>query len=483
MQMTSITTSIRALAVVACVGSFSSCGIIKTVAEAPGKMVAAVGPKDDKSAAQKETHFSDLARYGDLIVERVDTATREFEAGSSDVSLQLQAARWRLEAQNWTIRAVADSNPTSSLLDMIVQGTVATWLHADHWIPDVYGEVDRPMLTALQSSVDDGWNQLAQHLDAKQIASVHAVLDGWRAEHPKVTSAEVLDVPNFRSLAERGKKDDQDVGNLLGIIGLDPLSGLEPVTRQVELLRRLGERAAFFLERAPQVLGAEVDVRLLEARSTPEMRQVLLNVDTFSASVKRFADVAEKLPAALSTERQAALDQVSRELTAQREGLVHDLGTAEAPLSKLLDRTQTLLDATTHASTALTDTFHAFDALMARFEPRSAAGGTPPSSGNAGSSTSRPFDITEYTTAIERLGSTAERLDVTTKDATALIAELDQRLPEVQRVVDATAQRGESVVDHALVGALVVGLILIAAAAGAAIFVRRARAKTPAPAR
>ena len=65
------------------------------------------------------------------------------------------------------------------------------------------------------------------------------------------------------------------------------------------------------------------------------------------------------------------------------------------------------------------------------------------------------------------------RIGAAAAELRALVTELDASLPEVQRLVDEAARRGEASVDHAFRRGLQLGLILIAAAAGAALLVRR----------
>jgi hypothetical protein len=140
-------------------------------------------------------------------------------------------------------------------------------------------------------------------------------------------------------------------------------------------------------------------------------------------------------------------------------------------LREILDRSQATLDAASRTSAALTEMVKEAQAFMEQVAPKPAPGSPPPPPSPPG----KPFDINEYTAAVHELGSTAERLGATTRDVTQLLSTLDQRMPEVQRIVDSTAARGEAAVHHALLLGVIGGLILIAAAAGAAIFVRRMR--------
>ena len=77
----------------------------------------------------------------------------------------------------------------------------------------------------------------------------------------------------------------------------------------------------------------------------------------------------------------------------------------------------------------------------------------------------RPFDITEYGAAAERIGAAVHELNAT-------IATLDRNLPEVQRVLEEAAARGERTIDHAYRRVMELILLALGGAAAAVLLVR-----------
>ena len=217
-------------------------------------------------------------------------------------------------------------------------------------------------------------------------------------------------------------------------------------------------------------MGAEVEYRTLRARESKEVRQLLADTERVTTTLEGVAATAASLPEALSREREAALKQVGEELTAQRAGLLADVETARAPLESLLRESQATLTAGRDLSAELTGTLQAFDSMMARFaRPADAAEAAPmPSAPDTGEPAAprKPFDIVEY-------GDTAERMGHAVAELRALVTELDQRLPEAQRLLDEAATRGERTVDHAMLRVVEAGLALIAAAGVTTWLVRR----------
>ena len=429
---------LRALVPLLVAGPVASCKAVHSV----------VGPSSATQSSASDAVFSDLVRYADLLFTRLKVATREFEKAANSPEADLQSAKWRLEFVSSLTQHVGQPSSISGLLDMVVVASVGRSIHEDYWIPEVYGEADRPLAVAFQNCEEDGWALLERHLKKEQFKEVREVFDRWHERNPKVTPETLLEFPSFLSLMQQDQRVASD-SSLFGLVGLDPLSSLEPMARQVELSRMLGQRALFFATHAPFLVGAEVDVRILEARGTREMHQVLANVDAVSRSIERLAALGEKLP------------EVIR---AEREGIVRDVSTLERPLSTLLQQSQSALDSVAKGSASLTETVNALDRFVENAKGEEKPDDTP----------SKPFDVTEYGVAAGHLGAAA-------RDVTVLLSTLDQRLPEVQKVLDETATQGRATIDRALYGVLLVGIGLIVAATVASILKGRLAPRSSAP--
>jgi hypothetical protein len=236
--------------------------------------------------------------------------------------------------------------------------------------------------------------------------------------------------------------------------------------REVEQTRQLAERVFYFLQRMPELLSARVELLVMRSSQTPEMLATLASLQRASEAAASIAATAEALPATFAVEREATLAQVSSELTAQRAGLVHDLETTREPVTELLEGTRRTAEASRAMSDSLAETLRVLDAFVGRFDRAGEGPEGPPAPGAAtgdatGAVAPKPFDVTEY-------GAAAERIGVAARELGATITTLDRSLPEVQRVLEEAAARAERSVDHAFVRAL---QLLAAALAGAAVTV------------
>jgi len=117
------------------------------------------------------------------------------------------------------------------------------------------------------------------------------------------------------------------------------------------------------------------------------------------------------------------------------------------------------LDAGTGAATAVDGALRSLDAIVAASKPSSGSGGAP----------SHPFDVNEYTRALEQLGRSATEVE-------ALLRAVNQDAPRVATLIgdagrEVTA-RGRALVDLAFQRALIVVAVLVLSVLAAALVYR-----------
>jgi len=466
------------------------CGLWNTAVEAPERMVRAVVPGGEAPAKPTEELLPDLLRYADLIVLRTEKASQQFETAAGTPEAQVEAARLRLESLRWTTQIATGPNSLSSILDLVVFSTVLSYLQEDHRIPHVWGEAARPILLAQQRAAEDGWLLLQRYLPDAEVQKARDTMTEWRAAHPHLTEESLLEFPGFGQLAAGNLPAGQPGPSLADHLKLDPMSGLEPAMREMELVRQFGMRALHAFQRTPRLVAAEVEYRTLALRNSTEVRQLLDEAERVTASVESVTATAAALPAALSAEREAALvqagalldaqraalfaavsaereaalTQVGQALEAQRAGLMADLEQTQAPLESLLRETQGALAAGRDMSANLTATLLALDAFVGRFDKPAAEGAAAPAP-SAAAEPGKPFDVADYGRAAEQVGQAADELR-------QLVVSLEASLPEAQKLLDETVTRGERALDHAALRFLQVGLVLIGAVVLAVLLLR-----------
>jgi hypothetical protein len=270
-------------------------------------------------------------------------------------------------------------------------------------------------------------------------------------------------LPEFQDLlkasAAVGAKKGSGLGDLLSV---DPLGGLEPAVREIEQTRLFAERTMFYMQRAPLLLSSQVELLSLKLMRLPEIHSALEVSERISQAAASISATAAALPESVRVERDAAVKQISGEIALQRQGLISDLDKAEEPTRKILNDARATLEAGTQLSAALQGALVTLDTFIGRFDKPPPVPGAPPAPPKQ---PGKPFDITEY-------GAAATQLTAAVHELNGLVASLDQNLPQVQRMLDEVAARGDRTIDHAFTRGLQFGGLLVAAAALAVLIVR-----------
>jgi hypothetical protein len=205
---------------------------------------------------------------------------------------------------------------------------------------------------------------------------------------------------------------------------LDPLSGLDPATRELAETRLFAERALFIARRMPTLLRWEMELFTVKTADLPQIQQLLAHSAQLATAAERFSQAAVQVPTMLSTER---------------EQLITALKEQESALSGLTKDAQLMLATGAQMADASNGALKTYQEISAQFN-------TGPPDPNAS-----PFRISDYTAAAAQIHATATEL-------VALLQALDgvagsPRLAQLSSQVNVLTQQVQAssreVVDYA----------------------------------
>ncbi|HEV8112318.1 MAG TPA: hypothetical protein VGR31_06050 [Planctomycetota bacterium] len=428
--------------------------MIQTAANAPSDAAnALLGKKKPTDRVPARVLQSGIMRFADTFSAEIAQAAQEFAKKSGKPEAQVQALTWTVAETTSAVTIASGKNANIALLDMIVLVTFGRRSHEAYWLPQVWGEADRPMLDAFAKLEDEIWAIAKLALNDKQEADMRETLRVWQEENPDMASNAAVRMPTFEEiLSASTSKSSGKLTGLGDLLAIDPLAGLEPAVRELEQSRLFAERALFYMQRAPLIFEAQAELLGLKLAQMPEVHAALETSERVSHAAVDLAKTAATLP--------DSVQQISDALTAQREGIVADLEKIEGPTRDVLKEAHTTFEAGKQLSATLQETIQTFDTLVAHLN----AENEPSDGKGASTEPSRPFVVSEYGEAATRLGTAAH-------DVTGLLTTLDTDLPRLQRVLDESAQRADRTVDHALDRALAYAAVLIGIAACAQLVV------------
>jgi hypothetical protein len=373
-----------------------------------------------RRAAQLTTLQLEVMRFADEYEGRMREALNRFQADAKSPEERLAAQNWKLSQAESAYTIASGPNPLVNAVDMVVLATLSRLVLDDLWVTELYGDRARPVQETHRSLEQGAWKLLAGQLTDSQQAQLRDVIDRWRAQNPNVRAVASIHFSEFAKMVGLPKPGEEgSKGSLFSIVGLDPLTQLDPAVREVAQARQLAERSIYYLQRAPTLLNMQVEKITYQAAVMQETKTVLSSLERVSHIGTAADKLADELPDVLARERQALIAQLMRELD--------DKQAAVAAISGDLRAT---LQAGTETVRALHEALEAVDRITARYPAKQPAPGEPPG---------RPFDIREYTEMVRELAATARELK-------ALAGQADAALPAVH----AATQDAAGAVDRLL---------------------------------
>lgn len=432
------------------IASGAGCRLIKGVTEVPAQTVRAVTP------AQKEKKIVDpvevqqmLLRYTDEFSSRMVLGIGKLRRGTNAMP-PAEVLRAKIELGTETCSIASGPNPVANLLDMTVFVIVTRMALEEHWQPKVFGESALPVLEYSRTAETNIWQLAGKVLTPDQQAEMRRGIEAWYRQNPLPESLVAVRALGFASrVAAASKTNPSFTDSVFGLLSMDPLAGMEPAVREIAQTRMFAERAMFVTQKMPTLLRWQMELLSLNAVSLPAVQQLVTNSTQITASIERFAAVAEKLPGQLSTER----EQILKALESQ-----------EKQMTPLVHEARQTLTAGTQMSASLNTTLTTFDALMKRF----GVGET--NNVTAADTNAAPFRILDY-------GQTAGQLEKMARQLTELLRAVDEATgsnnlsrisTQLTPVVQQAKSGGKEVVDHAFWR----GILLVVIVCFSALFYR-----------
>ena len=425
----------------------AGCRLVQTAVEVPGQTVRAVTTGDRKQppVVDPVEVQQQLMRFADDFSARMIVGINNFRHGTNALA-PAEALQWKIALGTETCSIASGPNAIANLLDMTIFVTVTRAALQEYWQPKVFGASAQPMLESCQNAETDIWRFASQVLNPVQQAELRAAIEAWRRQNPMPESVLSVRAVGFASqVAQANQTGPAKPGSVFTLLDLDPLSGLDPATREIAQTRLFAERALYVTQKLPTLLRWQAELLSVNTVDLPAVRQLVTNATQIAASVDRFTRVAGQLPGQVSAEREAILKALQSQ---------------ETQLTPLVNEMRETLTAGTRMSTSLNTTITTFDALMQRFGVGETNNASPPDTN------SPPFNILDY-------GKTAAQLAVTAQQLTEMIRTLDRTLDstnlvklsaQLGPVVQQAQTGGKEIVDYAFwKGILLIAIALVAA--------------------
>lgn len=379
--------------------------------------------------------------YGSRTVQALDVVRNQLtETNATRVILEL-----KINNVSSAITLATGSNPNANLVDLVGLATLSRKVVKKVYLGGENGEAFRPWLRALERLESDIWDLAENVFEDELLLELRGMFDYWYESHPEVHASFFRQPHSFASSVRKEAADySSDVGGsgILNIIGVDPLSGLDPATAELTESRLFAERALYTVQRTPPLLRWQSELFMHEILSQPMVREALNQTSQIAESADRASRVAESVGEVVA--------DLPDHIAAEREALMKDLIEAEQSITPMLTELKDTVIAgdemATSLNLAIESTTRLADQII-KLEPKP---------------DTRPFDITEYTETAKQITEMARELDIVLKQLNSTLESpaIPAKFESVDGLTSNAATKLRSVVTYAF-----------ALAAGFAVFV------------
>jgi len=433
-------------------GRFLACALALAAVLCGCRTIEKADPR--KRAAEERTHQLqrlqlEVMRFADEYVGRSREAVTQFQKGLEDPDERLLAQNWKVQQASSAYTIASGPNPVSNALDMVVLATLSRMVVDDTWMAGQYSARAKPIRDTHRSLEDGAWQLVNGVLTPEQVTKLRELIVQWRAEHPQVRSVAYI---HFRDFAEAfGPTQQGNAGpsSLLSIVGIDPLSNLDPAVKEIAQTRQLAERAIYYMQRAPDLLDMQVERLSYQFAAMPESRSLLTSVDRVSLIGSSSDRLVDDLPHILDHEREALVAQLTETLNSQ-----------SATLGTLAGQLRAALQAGTDTATAVNGALQSFERISGQFTKKPEASSAPPQPPGP------PFDIRQYTEMLEQAAVTARELETLAQRSDVLV-------PALRSATQDASLQVRAILNHLFVLLLLLVVVIAAAALLAALAYRR----------
>jgi hypothetical protein len=429
--------------------SASACSLLKSTLELPEKGIRSMLSINQGNGAPDPVELqSQLLRFADNSIESLNFAIGKLLQDDDKSTRRRNLLMRRITTTKDILAIATGANIYANLLDMVILASLNRMSIEDYWMPKVFGESAKPYFLASQEVEEEIWRITAASLKIEQISELRAAIKTWHERHPNVRSPSDIGSLGFASEVAQSSGTAPQSGitsSVFNLLAIDPLSGLDPATRELANTRLFAERGIFLARHMPTLIRWQTELLAIQTMEMPQMEKLLANTAQLSESADRFSQTTERLPGLISTERQ----QIVQALNAQLPGL-----------TSLAVQTEKALDAGKLMSNGSTTTLKSFQDVLRQLQES-------PSNPNA-----EPFRIKDYTTAAAQIKDTAQ-------DLVKLLQAFDQTLEpgkfnELSTRLDAltrqTQASGKELVDYTFRKILILigyacGMVLVSSVA------------------
>jgi len=265
---------------------------------------------------------SQIMSFADRFMARVNGATIDYVhiKGYATTPFTRSVAQGsRLGSCTAAISIAGGSNPEVAMLDMVVLVSLLRLAVEEIWIPREVLPKGQVLLDAYIELERDIWSIATEVLSKEQADELHNLIDEWHTKN--INNVVAVTSIRFGDFAKKRRQSTlfKD-GKASGF-----LKAVSEANKEIEQTRILAERTIFMVERQPTLLRWQVEQIFYDLAVEPELADLLSSSADIGQAARRISMTVEKMPAIITAERKAAIEQTFQGLDKEIAQVIREL--------------------------------------------------------------------------------------------------------------------------------------------------------------
>jgi hypothetical protein len=278
------------------------------------------GTTETQTNIKREQLAAELRRFADRYAGRMAIESERIMEQADTPELRWFAAGWNLKSQQTVLDISVGPNAVENLLDMLVFTALTRIEVEEYFVPRYLGnELGEGLLRASEQLETELWSLSGKVLSAEQQDDLRLLITEWKQSNPDQHYFWGSRFSGFSGQRARDLETVEETGGLLAEV--------QKTRETAKEVQQFSERLLHYLQRAPSITRLEAQFGIQNVLRSPEVIQMLEDIQRISKSSERYATVGEELSS-------TTLDGLFKRLQTERE----------ASITHLYEKIELLLD-------------------------------------------------------------------------------------------------------------------------------------------
>lgn len=345
--------------------------------------------------------------FADQFRSEIAAACDEIMRRRTDVQIRHTAHQYKLDSATAIYDIAAEPNPQQTVLDMLVLVTLQ-WYAAEAHADQMFGEDARLIKSASLLLKDNAWALASRVMTDEQRAELLGVIDRWWNDNAGDAEIWYVRLSDFGGYG-KGTMFEGAFGAVTGLPSklLNTFVPINDAAASIDEAQVTAERITWLAPRLMILAQWRAESIIFETLATPEVDRLIGNTDRALDVAEHATQIAQTLPNEIGSTTESVLTDLADKHEPLRALLEESRATIES-VDGLAGTSQEVIAQSERTIQAADQLTKSVDQMLETWQQIQATSAQAKAAEGPDAELTKPFDITEYTQALNAATATIE---------------------------------------------------------------------------